>query len=334
MDVKCISCGNSSHYQFHTVKEMMYGLREKFTYSECLECGCLQIADIPYSLEKYYSNKYYSLKKSDEKNPVHKIISLLEKKRNRYSLFHKGILGKYLSIKYNYLEGDILWKLGIRKNWYILDIGCGTGLWLFSLSKLGFTNLYGIDPFIDTDINENPVNIKKETIYDLHNSRKFDLIRSYHSFEHIPDQYETLITIRKLLAPKGIFIIAMPIKTETIWRKYGTNWAQLDAPRHLIIHTVSSFEILSRKAGFEISDVIFNSTAFQFWGSEQYMKDIPLKSEKSYLVSHYNSMFSKEMIQYYCHESKRLNRESQGDQAIFVLKPIPLQKYQNKHVNL
>lgn len=300
----------------------MYGLHEEFTYFECLDCGCLQIVDPPSSLEKYYSNKYYSFQRADKSNPVNKIISLLTMKRNRYAFFREGILGRCVNIIYSYPERESLRKLGIRKNWNILDIGCGAGSWLFSLSELGLTNLYGIDPFIDADVNEGSVNIKKGTIHDLHKSQKFDLICSHHSFEHILDQYETLITIQELLAPRGLCIIAMPVKTETIWEKYETNWVQIDAPRHLIIHTVASFEILARKAGFEVSDVIFNSTAFQFWGSEQYMKDIPLKSDKSYSVSPRNSMFSKKMIQYYYHEAERLNHESQGDQAIFVLKPL------------
>lgn len=309
----------------------MYGLREKFTYFECLDCGCLQIVDLPLHLEKYYSNNYYSFNKANKSNPINKIKSLLEIERNRYSFFLEGILGRCVNIKYSYPEGELLRKLGIRKDWNILDIGCGAGSWLFSLSELGFTNLYGIDPFVDTDINEGSVNIKKGTIHDLHKSQKFDLIRSNHSFEHISDQYETLIKIKELLAPRGLCIISMPVKTETIWKKYGTYWVQIDAPRHLIIHTVASFKILARKAGFEVSDVIFNSTAFQFWGSEQYMKDIPLKSEKSYSVSPHKSMFSKKMISYYHHEAERLNHESQGDQAIFILKQISVSNRELLH---
>ena len=322
MKIECISCGNSSHYQLHTVKEMMYGLREEFTYFECLDCGCLQIVEVPKSLDKYYPNDYYSFQKGNKSNSIRKIISLLGRERTRYSLFRQGILGRCVNLKYRYPEGELLRKFGIRENWKILDIGCGAGSWLFSLSELGFNNLYGVDPFIDADINEGSVKIQKGTIHELKNPQKFNFIRSRHSFEHTPDQYDILIKIHELLAPDGICTIAMPVKTETVWKRYGTNWVQIDAPRHLVIHTVRSFTNLARKAGFEVTDVIFDSTAFQFWGSEQYMSDIPLKSEKSYSVSPRNSIFSRKMIQHYRHEAERLNRESQGDQAIFVLRPL------------
>lgn len=300
----------------------MYGLREEFTYFECLDCGCLQLVDIPASLDKYYPDNYYSFQVIDKSNPANKIKSSLGREQKRYSLFQQGIFGRLVNIKYSYREGELLRKLDIRKDWKILDIGCGAGLWLRSLSELGFTNLYGADPFIDADVNESSVRIQKRTIHELKDSQKYNLIRSNHSFEHMPDQYETLIKIHELLVPNGFCTIAMPVKTETIWDRYGTNWIQIDAPRHLIIHTVASFTNLARRAGFEVINVTFNSTAFQFWGSEQYLRDMPLKSEKSYSLSPRNSIFSREMIRRYHHEAEQLNRESQGDQAIFVLRPL------------
>ena len=322
MSTECISCGNSSHYQLHTVKEMMYGLREEFTYFECLDCGCLQIVDIPASLDKYYPDNYYSFQVTDKSNPANKIKSFCGREQKRYSLFRQGILGRLINIKYSYLEGELLRKLGIRKDWKILDIGCGAGLWLRSLSELGFISLYGADPFIDTSINEDSVKIQKGTVHELGNSQKYNLIRSNHSFEHMLDQYEALIKIRELLALDGFCTIAMPVKTETIWNRYGTNWVQIDAPRHLFIHTIASFTNLARRAGFEVTDVVFNSTAFQLWGSEQYLRDIPLKSERSYSISPENSIFSRRMIRQYHNETEQLNHEQQGDQAIFVLRPL------------
>jgi 2-polyprenyl-3-methyl-5-hydroxy-6-metoxy-1,4-benzoquinol methylase len=329
MSIECISCGNSSHYQLHIVKEMMYGLREEFTYFECSDCGCLQLVDIPTSLDKYYPDNYYSFQVTSKSNLTNKIKSFCGREQRRYSLFQQGILGRLVNIKYRYSEGELLRKLGVRKDWKILDIGCGAGLWLRSLSELGFANLYGVDPFIDADIDESSIKtikIKKGTIHELEDSQKYNLIRSNHSFEHISDQYETLIKIHKLLDPNGFCTIAMPVKTETIWNRYGTNWVQIDAPRHIIIHTVASFTNLAQRAGFEVIDVTFNSTAFQFWGSEQYLRDIPLKSEKSYSVSPHNSIFSRRVIRDYHNEAERLNRESQGDQAIFVLKPIEVKQ--------
>lgn len=321
----CIVCGNSSRYKIHTVKEMMYGLHDEFTYFECLYCGCLQLIDIPDSLGSYYPKDYYSINSEKKISEIIKHIFIRE--QLRYSLFNQGILGRLADIMCRSLEGDLLKQNKIKRDWNILDIGCGSGSWLFSLSELGFSYLYGIEPFIESDVKLGPIEIKKGTIHNLDDSRKYNLIRSNHSFEHIPDQYETLIKIRKLLKPNGICIISMPIKTDFIWNRYGTNWVQIDAPRHIVIHTLSSFSTMVKKVDLEIVDTVFNSTDFQFWGSEQYVRNIPLYPEISSSKSS-NKCFSffKEAKRNYQMRSSQLklsgqlNREKQGDQAIFVLK--------------
>ena len=119
---------------------------------ECSDCGCLQLVDIPTSLDKYYPDNYYSFQVTSKSNLTNKIKSFCGREQRRYSLFQQGILGRLVNIKYRYSEGELLRKLGVRKDWKILDIGCGAGLWLRSLSELGFANLYGVDPFIDADI--------------------------------------------------------------------------------------------------------------------------------------------------------------------------------------
>jgi 2-polyprenyl-3-methyl-5-hydroxy-6-metoxy-1,4-benzoquinol methylase len=321
MRFNCISCGNSKNYQSHTIKRMTNDLKEKFTYFECLDCGCLQIETIPLSLDEYYQKNYYSFKEINKLNPFLLIRSYLERERNRYCLFNQGLLGQLLNSKYSNLEIDLLRKWGIKKGWNILDIGCGSGSWLFSLNDLGL-NLYGIDPFIETSAKKGSIKIQKGTVHDLSESEKFQLIRSSHSFEHMSDQYKTLKKFFSLLTSDGFCFISMPVKTETIWNRYGVNWIQIDAPRHLAIHTVKSFTNMAKKAGFEITDVVFNSTEFQFWGSEQYINDISLDSKRSYQICPYRSIFSKNEIQCYKYEAKQLNLQSQGDQAIFILKPL------------
>lgn len=89
----------------------------------------------------------------------------------------------------------------------------------------------------------------------------------HHSFEHISDPLEALETVRSLLAPNGRCLIRVPVVS---WARneYGANWVQIDAPRHFFLHTEKSMEILAEKVGLEITRVEYDSTEFQFWGSE------------------------------------------------------------------
>jgi hypothetical protein len=66
-----------------------------------------------------------------------------------------------------------------------------------------------------------------------------------------------------------------------------------------------------------LKETVYDSFAFQYWGSEQYLKDIPLNDERSYAVNPYKSIFSEHKISEYAIRSKALNAEQQGDQAAF-----------------
>lgn len=41
-------------------REMMFGLRERFVYLECRNCGCLQIAAYPEDIGRHYPSHYYA----------------------------------------------------------------------------------------------------------------------------------------------------------------------------------------------------------------------------------------------------------------------------------
>jgi len=317
----CRVCGNSENNKIFNLKEMMFGFRDKFTYVECLKCGCLQIVEIPNNIEKYYPSNYYSFNKLSFKKENDNIIKkFLKRKRDEYALFRKGLIGKLVYFKYPHLFFCIIGMAKIKLQSKILDIGCGSGSLLYSLRKIGLKNLLGIDIYIDNEIKNNNVKILKKNIYELNEFDRYDLIMFNHSFEHIFDQLQTLIKVYKLLSECGVCLIRMPIKTDYIWNLYGTNWAQIDAPRHFFLHTLKSFELLVKKSGFSIQDIVFDSTEFQFWGSEQYKKSIPLNVENSYSVNPEKSIFAIEQIIKYKKLAKRLNMACQGDQAAFILK--------------
>ena len=106
----------------------------------------------------------------------------------------------------------------------------------------------------------------------------------HHSLEHMADPLEVFENLYRILKPNRFVLIRTPLASSYAWKKYGVNGVQLDAPRHLFLHTIESMRILAQKVGFEIDDIIFDSTEFQFLGSEQYMRDISLTDERSFKV--------------------------------------------------
>lgn len=318
----CKVCGNLENNKEFKIKEMMFGFRDEFTYFECFKCGCLQIMQIPRNMEKYYPSNYYSFKKLD--NPNNFIKEILKRKRDMYVLFKKDFLGKLLHKKYPNILLEMIGRVKIDYNSKILDIGCGAGNFLYSLNKIGFKNLVGVDPYLRESTKEGDIEIYNKSIHELPDNQKYDLIISNHSFEHISNQLGTLVKISKILSKNGTCLLRMPIKTEYIWNHYGTNWVQIDASRHFFLHTLKSFDLLVKKLDLSIKDIIFDSAEFQFWGSEQYKRDIPLNSENSYSKNPNKSIFIKKEIEKFKEIAKELNTKKQGDQAAFFLQKITI----------
>jgi predicted SAM-dependent methyltransferase len=136
----------------------------------------------------------------------------------------------------------------------------------------------------------------------------------------MPDQLATLKRVAELLAENGVCLINMPTVSSYAWKHYHENWVALDAPRHLCIHSIESMTLLAEKAHLVLQTILYNSIELQFWGSEQYLKGIPLRSERSYGETPADSIFSENQIKMFKRKAKELNRIKQGDAAAFYLR--------------
>ena len=187
-----------------------------------------------------------------------------------------------------------------------------------TLKKEGFNNLTGIKPHIKNDIfYECGVKILKKELSDL--NHQFDFIMLNHSFEHMSEPERVLKELYRLLKTDRYLMIRIPVIPFYAFRKYGTNWVQLDAPRHQFIYTKGGLKILADKTGFQLVDVVFDSYEIQFWGIEQYLRGIHLMDSDSYGQNPKGSIFSKEDIVSFKKKANELNKKNDGDQAAFYL---------------
>jgi len=321
--------------QLHLVREMMFGTREPFPYLECGKCGCLQLVKIPGNLGQYYPSEYHGTPATgaDAPLPLNPQIRYQKWKENivrrrtaRYCLTGKGLLGKRFVEKYGrpvariFGEPDYfacLKRCGVSFSSKILDVGCADGGFLQQLRKDGFRWLTGVDPFISKSSHRNGIKIIKGELAELDGG--FDLIMFHHSFEHMVDSLAALKDAHRLLGKRGYALVRVPMMGSHAWRKYGTDWAQIDAPRHLFIHTRESMRLLADQSGFWLEGIEYDSTEFQFWASEQYRADIPLNDERSCISGLENSIFTSEEIGAFRRKAQQLNRANDGDMACFYL---------------
>lgn len=314
--MKCKVCGNDLLNKEFIAQERMFGLNGRFPYFQCASCGCLQISELPADLAQYYPDTYYSYGPPPRS---HGLGPWLIKKRNRYALTRRGVIGRIL---YALRPSELLRNLApslVDSDARILDVGCGSGHLLHALRDLGFSRLLGIDPFNAEDIEyPNGLRILKQDLYATEG--EWDVIMFHHSFEHLAEQESILRATSSLLSANGICLIRTPVASSFAWTHYGLDWVQLDAPRHLFLHSPDSLKRLAERSGLELSGVVYDSTAFQFWGSEQYRQNIPLRDPRSYAVNRRASRFRKKEILQFEVKAGELNRKGEGDQAMFILR--------------
>ena len=78
-------------------------------------------------------------------------------------------------------------------------------------------------------------------------------------------------------------------------------------------------ELLTKRAGFEMHSKVFDSTDFQFVGSELYRRDIPLHGKETDKPVAVREILDKKQLKFFKREAKSLNKRELGDQVIFYL---------------
>jgi|SRR5579871_6050521 len=183
-----------------------------------------------------------------------------------------------------------------KRDLRILDVGCGDGGFIYMLREIGFTNVLGVDLYIASEIeHDNGVKVRKEALDVIEPS--WDVIMLHHAFEHMSDPLQTLQAIVQRLSPNGFCLIRIPIASSYAWQHYGTNWAQLDCPRHFFLHSLQSLE--------RLANTLYDSTGTGLALSELYRQDVSM-AEGIPL----NQRLSPDEIRAFSEQADQLNREN------------------------
>jgi len=312
----CRICGNEVGNKMHQAREMMFGFRDRFDYLECGQCGCLQIMEIPKDMSRYYPRNYYSYQNHGW---------LMTRVRRRWSAYARGqrsLLGWFIEELFSPNNAmRAVHRLKLPNDTRILEIGSGAGRLLQDLCYFGFTDVTGVDPYIEKDLHyNNGPTIFKRQLSEM--KGPYDLVMLNHSYEHMDQPTETMRLLSNMLDQSGTIILRIPVASSFGWKKYGVNWTGLDAPRHFYLHTFKSIEILATKAGLRVGEIIHEAEDISIVASESYSRDIPLEDSRYPLSTTWKRLKAWRTRQATKQQIKEINLRKEADLVCFYLRKI------------
>jgi len=268
MTSPCLICGSrDKRFKFIAV-DRLHALPGSFRVMRCRKCGALMLDPQPSmkDIGKYYPSEYHAYAHYDPGTKKEKFAISM------YKLFFKpggNPLKKLLFLPFKHLLRGTHIVPGGR----ILDVGCGSGAFLYKMQSAGM-EAFGVELSPDgaREAQRLGLKVKCGTLeQQKYPSNYFDVITLNHVFEHVPSPMRTLRELKRILKPDGRIIIAVPNARSLACKLFGRHWASLDAPRHLSIPTPRGMRIAAEQAGLNLKKVRFISFPFQFQASLAYV---------------------------------------------------------------
>jgi len=234
---RCPVCGSANiqiklEAKDHTVSG------EQFTINECGDCTLCFTQDIPSEnqIAPYYQSEDYISHSDTSKGLVNRL----------YHRVRKHTIQK---------KRKIIERFTGKSAGNILDVGCGTGAFLFEMKNHGW-DVTGLEPDPGArDVALRQYGLQLETPDKLYQIKpgSFQAITLWHVLEHVHELHRYIDQLKSLLTDDGKIFIAVPNYTSKDAAAYGTYWAAWDVPRHLYHFSPRAMERLMNIHHLKIS---------------------------------------------------------------------------------
>lgn len=214
------------------------GLPGRFRLVQCPQCGLIR--QNPYlnweSLKDYYPEDY---------SPYTKII---EKERSTaHRMDRRYGMWKRLRALERFQSGGRL-----------LDVGCGTGVFLGEAQRSGHWELMGVEPSPQAaDYAQEALGIP--ILAQRFNEANlpagyFDVLTMWNVLEHLDSPIGDLRRAHQLIHPGGWLVLAIPNVDGIGAKLFGRYWMGWDLPRHLYLFPQKQLRRILGEIGFEWVD--------------------------------------------------------------------------------
>jgi 2-polyprenyl-3-methyl-5-hydroxy-6-metoxy-1,4-benzoquinol methylase len=193
----------------------------------------LVTSPIPADLDKYYESEDYQSHHNQKKTFLNFIYNTVKKRsfKRKESIFQNGATQKS-----------------------VLDIGAGSGDFLEYCKDQNYL-VTGTEP---TEVARKIAKQKGIELYeslDRIKDKSFDVITMWHVLEHVPNLFECLEQLKKMLKEEGKLIVAVPNFKSYDAEYYKEHWAAYDVPRHLWHFSQKSIRTLFESVDMKVVNV-------------------------------------------------------------------------------
>jgi len=269
----CALCGSAGESIYLAQSDRLFGTSGSWNLKRCTNRGCRLIWLDPMPLEedlgKAYGNYYTHAQPTDS---VPQEPGRVGVARRIYRLLRQG----YLAERYGYEVrgrrpaarslGKLLYLFPLRRSGVdlevrflhavprgkLLDVGCGSGVWLMAMRELGW-GIEGVDfdsravqAATERGLAVRCGSLEQQSFPD----GTFDAVTMSHVIEHLPDPIRSLKECARILKPGGKLVLWTPNTSSLGHRVLKQHWRGLEPPRHLYLFSPPSMRSVMERGGF------------------------------------------------------------------------------------
>jgi SAM-dependent methyltransferase len=270
----CYLCGAVGNPLYQNLKDRLFGAPGTWNLKQCPDPDCGLVWLDPMPSEEAIGQAYVNYFTHETPDPQKAKPFPIRITRDAY----RYIKGGYLARQFGYPTARSSWQRLLGSMFYflphlreivgrqvmnlkaqpeggrLLDVGCGSGGFLESMSLLGWDAVgVEVDPMAvkaaqDKKLRVHLGDLEAQNFPD----NMFDVIVLQHVIEHLHDPIGLLKECRRLLKSGGRLILITPNVQSWGHRLFKDTWRGLEPPRHLYLFSSRTLPALAKASGFAI----------------------------------------------------------------------------------
>jgi ubiquinone/menaquinone biosynthesis C-methylase UbiE len=149
--------------------------------------------------------------------------------------------------------GELVKYIPFKKDGKLIDVGCGSGSFLLTMKKLGWTCV-GLEPdpnAVNSGL-EAGLDIKEGLPSDISRLKEeWDAITMSHVIEHVQSPPKVLRDLCSSLQSEGRLVSISPNPESSLAKAFKRDWIHLHPPHHLVIPSVQGYRTMAKQLNMQ-----------------------------------------------------------------------------------